>query len=56
MGDGQIPYIVDHEIPAIKWSFQKAYGEGQELKFTYIIVSTRINTRYAFERNAKGFF
>ena len=52
MGDGQIPYIVDHEIAAIKRSFQKAYGEGQELKFTYIIVSKRINTRYAFERNS----
>ena len=55
MGDGQIPYIVDHEIAAIKRSFQKAYGEGQELKFTYIIVSKRINTRYAFDRNALKF-
>ena len=48
VGDGQIPYIVDHEIGAIKRSFQKAYGAGEELKFTYIIVSKRINTRYAF--------
>ena len=51
VGEGQIPYIVNHEVAAIKRSLQKASGEGQELKFTYIIVSKRINTRYAFERN-----
>ena len=53
MGDGQIPYIVDHEIGAIKRSFKKAYGADEELKFTYIIVSKRINTRYAPLRNIK---
>ena len=46
MGDGQIPYIVGHEIAAIKRSFEKAGLSGDELKFTYIIVSKRINTRY----------
>ena len=46
MGDGQIPYIVDHEIGAIKRCFKKAYGADEELKFTYIIVSKRINTRF----------
>ena len=46
MGDGQIPYIVSHEIAAIKRSFEKAGLSGDELKFTYIIVSKRINTRY----------
>ena len=51
MGEGQIPYIVNHEIAAIKMRLQKASVEGQELKFTYIIVSKRINTRYAFERS-----
>jgi len=52
VGDGQIPYIVDHEIGAIKRSFQKAYGAGEELKFTYIIVSKRINTRF-FKMNGQ---
>ena len=51
VGDGQIPYIVDHEIGAIKRCFKKAYGADEELKFTYIIVSKRINTRYASLRN-----
>ena len=51
MGEGQIPYIVNHEVAAIKRSLQKASGEGKELKFTYIIVSKRISTRYAFERS-----
>lgn len=54
MGDGQIPYIVDHEIGAIKRCFKKAYGADEELKFTYIIVSKRINTRYASLRNKGG--
>merc|ERR1712025_1034475 len=45
VGDGQIPYIVDHEIAAIKKSFMQAYKTEDKLKFTYIIVSKRINTR-----------
>jgi len=46
VGDGQIPYIVDHEIQAIKKSFKQAYGSEDQVKFTYIIVSKRINTRF----------
>ena len=45
VGDGQIPYIVDHEIAAIRKSFLQAYKSEDNLKFTYIIVSKRINTR-----------
>ena len=45
VGDGQIPYIVDHEIAAIKKSLEIAYN-GNQPRFTYIIVSKRINTRF----------
>ena len=43
VGDGQIPYVVEHEIAAIEDCFKKTGMEG--VKFTYIIVSKRINTR-----------
>merc|ERR1719260_72120 len=43
VGDGQIPYVIEHEIAAIEDCFKKTGMEG--VKFTYIIVSKRINTR-----------
>ena len=47
VGDGQIPHVVDQEIPAIK----KALAALGDLRFTYIIVSKRINTRFFKEDN-----
>jgi len=44
VGDGQIPYVLEHEINAIQNCFKKA-GLPEDIKFTYIIVSKRINTR-----------
>ena len=46
MGDGQIPYVIEHEIAAIQNCFRKAGMEDSQLQFTYIIVSKRINTRF----------
>ena len=44
VGDGQINYVLEHEIKAIEKCFA---GINQaDLKFTYIIVSKRINTRF----------
>jgi len=43
VGDGQIPYVIEHEIAAIEECFKRTGMEG--VKFTYIIVSKRINTR-----------
>ena len=51
MGDGQINYVLEHEIKAIEKCFQAAGINQADLKFTYIIVSKRINTRYVLERN-----
>jgi len=50
VGDGQINYVLDHEVAAIEKCFAQA-GMDQ-LKFSYIIVSKRINTR--FFRQALG--
>ena len=44
VGDGQIQYVIDHEIEAITRCFKTA-GMSENLKFTYIVVSKRINTR-----------
>ena len=52
VGDGQIPYIMEHEITAIKRSFAKVGLTEETLKFTYIVVSKRINTRF-FQMNGK---
>ena len=46
VGDGQINYVLEHEIKAIEKCFQAAGINQSELKFTYIIVSKRINTRF----------
>jgi len=51
VGDGQIPYVVEHELAAIEKCFEVA-GMGDSVKFTYIIVSKRINTRF-FRMNGK---
>jgi len=53
VGDGQIEYVRDHEIRAIKDAF-KENGIGDQLKFTYIIVSKRINTRFFTDGNRPG--
>ena len=45
VGDGQIPYVIEHEISAIKNCFKSA-GLSDDVLFTYIIVSKRINTRF----------
>ena len=44
LGDGQIEYAKDTEIKAIKKCFVDN-GLDDQLKFTYIIVSKRINAR-----------
>jgi len=44
VGDGQIPYVLEHEVAAIEKCFKECGMEG--VKFTYVIVSKRINTRF----------
>merc|ERR1740131_758149 len=56
VGDGQIDYVVEHEIAAIEKVF-KTQGlnvdDPKQFRFTYIIVSKRINTRF-FKNDPKG--
>merc|ERR1719369_1461008 len=46
VGDGQIPYVIDHEIAAIMSCLANAGLPEDQVKFTYVIVSKRINTRF----------
>ena len=50
VGDGQINYVVEHEVAAIEKCFKDS-GMA-EVKFTYVIVNKRINTRF-FTGNGK---
>ena len=43
---------MEHEITAIKRSFAKVGLTEETLKFIYIVVSKRINTRF-FQMNGK---
>merc|ERR1719357_2093276 len=50
VGDGQISYVLDHEVAAIEQCFKMQRLEG--VKFTYVIVSKKINTKF-FAINGK---
>lgn len=44
VGDGQLPYVFEHEVGAIKEKLSAIYPNGS-LKMAFIVVSKRINTR-----------
>lgn len=51
VGDGQIAYVSQHEVENVKNALKKIYEQhGQsEVRFLYIIVTKRINTRIFFD-------
>ena len=51
VGDGQIPYLLDHEIAALENLFSSIGMEG--IKFTFLVVNKRINSRF-FKHNGGG--
>ncbi|KAG7164425.1 piwi-like 2, partial [Homarus americanus] len=51
VGEGQIEFVKEHEISAVKRSFQQLYETPP--KFAFIIVTKRINTRF-FVENRRG--
>ena len=46
MDDGQIPYVVDHEVKAIHDTLVNAGIEEKNVKFAFIVVNKRINTKF----------
>jgi len=45
VGDGQIPYVMEHEVKSIRDTLLRAGLEEKDLKFTFIVVSKKINTK-----------
>jgi len=45
VGEGQIQYVIDHEVSAILKCMAQAGLQEDQIKFTYIIVNKKINTR-----------
>ncbi|XP_066143660.1 piwi-like protein Siwi [Euwallacea fornicatus] len=45
VGDGQIPYVKEHEVELIKTKLKAEYYKDTPLKMAFIIVSKRINTK-----------
>ncbi|XP_021919553.1 piwi-like protein Siwi isoform X2 [Zootermopsis nevadensis] len=50
VGEGQIPYVYEHEVAILKARLAKIYGEN-EYKLGFIIVTKRINTRLFYNGN-----
>jgi aubergine-like protein len=44
VGEGDIPYVYEHEVELLKRELNKMYG-GQPFRMAFIIVTKRINTR-----------
>ncbi|CAG9764076.1 unnamed protein product [Ceutorhynchus assimilis] len=45
VGDGQIPYVKEHEVDVIKTKLSEELYKSAPLKMAYIVVSKRINTK-----------
>ena len=45
VGDGDIPYVIDHEVQAIRTTLINAGLSAEDLKLTFIIVNKKINTK-----------
>ncbi|XP_043599743.1 piwi-like protein Siwi isoform X2 [Bombus pyrosoma] len=46
VGEGQVPYVLDHEVGQIHDKLKAVYNEfGVYMKFAFLIVTKRINTR-----------
>ncbi|XP_057321204.1 piwi-like protein Siwi isoform X2 [Microplitis mediator] len=50
VGDGQIPYVLDHEVNHLQEALAKLYGRTELVKMSFIIVTKRINTRLFYNR------
>ncbi len=57
VGDGQIEYVHSHEVELLRKKLNEIYasaGQAGELKFCYIIVNKRLNTRLFNNGNNPG--
>jgi len=45
VGDGQIPYVVEHEVKSIRDTLVKVGMNADDLKLSFIVVNKKINTK-----------
>ncbi|KAB0805015.1 hypothetical protein PPYR_01985 [Photinus pyralis] len=45
VGDGQLPYVFEHEVKNVMNKLGELYGGENKVKLSFIVVSKRINTR-----------
>ncbi|OXU31859.1 hypothetical protein TSAR_014087, partial [Trichomalopsis sarcophagae] len=45
VGEGQVPFVVSHEVQQVKSKLEKIYDNPNNIKLAYIIVTKKINTR-----------
>lgn len=50
VGDGQLPYVYEHEVTNIKRKLTEEIYKNNDLKLAFVVVSKRINTRIFTER------
>ncbi|KZC11749.1 Protein piwi [Dufourea novaeangliae] len=50
VGEGQVPYVFEHEVEQIKSKLKDIYGDPSGVKMAFIIVTKRINTRIFHNR------
>lgn len=51
VGEGQIPYVYEHEVEQIKSKLGTIYGDISVVKMAFVIVTKRINTRIFYNQN-----
>ena len=45
VGEGQLPYVYEHEVEQVKRKLSEIYGDPTSVKMSFIVVTKRINTR-----------
>lgn len=45
MGQGQLPYVIEHEVENIKKKLTQEIYKNNDLKMAFVVVSKRINTK-----------
>ncbi|KAJ8925852.1 hypothetical protein NQ315_009704 [Exocentrus adspersus] len=51
VGEGQLPYVYEHEVANIKKRLQEELYKNGDLKLAFVVVSKRINTRIFVDRD-----
>ncbi|KAK0175566.1 hypothetical protein PV327_009306 [Microctonus hyperodae] len=51
VGDGQIPFVVEHEVKTIRKALAEFYGSPEQVRMTFVLVTKRINTRFFLNGN-----